>query len=191
MAWISDKSGFELEILDQPIANGHTRRLRELILDYVEMMLIKHESKAAIEVHLRTLKHSLEIAGESKEDAKKNLVPTTIKQFTKLISYLRSETKFYIACCCACSTTETKCPICGDELWTAAGRPKALFFLRRVRPWLMKLLEGRIIRAAVESYRKRTPPAAGVLADYLDGKYIKDLIRSGTIVDRFFFFPIP
>ena len=170
-------------VLDQPIAKGHALRVRDIVLNTAEMMIVKQLSKSAIEVHLRALKQSVTMEGETPEEARQNLVPATVAQFKKLAGFLQEDTAFYVACCCPCSTTDENCPICNEDLWTVASkkgtrRPKALFFVRSVRSWLEKLLGMPMLQRAIDEYRKRKP-LPDIYSDYLDGDYVKELISSG------------
>lgn len=176
--YLEDKKGKEEAILDEPIAKHRRERVRDVLLDLLETMLTKQLSKAAMECHLRILKRALISDSETPAEAKQNLVPTTMKQFMKLMSFLRDETSFYVACCCPCSATDKECPECGKALWSGS-RPKALFFHRQLRPFIKKMLLVDLISKAVASYRQRSSMGDDY-ADYLDGEYIKELIANGT-----------
>lgn len=128
--------------------------------------------------NLRSLRRTLVHVNESAADAKENLMPGTMRQLLKINSYLRGDTNFYIACYCPCDAGASLCPKCGESLKTNRGRPKHLFFLRRVRPWLKALVDMPLLRDAIAAYRKRTG-TEGVWADYLDGDYVRDLIKQG------------
>lgn len=135
----------------------------------MEKAVIEQRSKASMEVDLR---HAAQNAGSV------HYIPRTEKQCFRLMSYLQGEIDFYIACCKPYGATAETCEVCKESLWTNGlrRRPRHIFFVRKVQPWLDRLLSVKAIASAVDHMRKQTH-VNDVWADVFDGEYIQELIQ--------------
>lgn len=152
------------------------RSLRDFLLGMLEKAIMEQRPKASLESDLR---HAARNAG------KDHLIPTTARQCMKLMSFLKGDIQFYVACCEPCNKDDKACPVCGEPLFTARGRPRHVFFIRKLRPWIEHLMLIKDIKHVVDKYRERKS-VDGIYADTLDGKYVQDLIQNGA--HNFFIF---
>ena len=162
----------EPDVLQQPIAPGSERLLRDYVLDCYEIYIVKQLTKATLENILSVNKKSL---------GSQSLVPTTMAQFRKLTGWLQGDVNFYLACCVPCGAEQRECPTCKKSLWNGS-RPKHIFFTRSVKAWLNHLLDVPKVAQAISEYRKRKP-RENVIGDVLDGKLTTDLVKD-SMIDR-------
>lgn len=89
-AWLHQNAGHENKVLDEVIAPNNTRTLRDFLLGQLEIFLVNNASKKSLEDNLQEYARNL---------GTNSIIPTTIKQFKKLTSFLDGEVQFYAACC--------------------------------------------------------------------------------------------
>lgn len=165
----SKPAGHENKVLDVVIAPNNTRTLRDFLLGQLEIFLVNSASKKSLEDNLQEYARNL---------GANSIIPTTIKQFKKLTSFLDGEVQFYAACCAPCNRTDTTCTHCGQAVWIGK-RPRHVFFVRSVKKWLEDLLRVPTVRDAIEQFRKRKPEE-GVIGDVLDGEVAQELVLKGV-----------
>lgn len=170
-AWLHQNAGHENKVLDEVIAPQNTRTLRNFLLGQLEIFLVNNMSKKSLEDSLQEYARNL---------GANSIIPTTIKQFKKLASFLDGEVHFYAACCAPCNRTDTTCTHCGQPVWIGK-RPRHVFFVRSVKRWLEDLLRVPTLRVAIEQFRMRKQEE-GVIGDVLDGEVAQDLVLKGTAI---------
>lgn len=145
--------------------------LRDFLLSRVEIMLTKNLPKTTLESMLQL---------EHKERGGKTLIPTTIKQFKKLITFVSGEVQFYAICCIPCTASVRQCPVCKEDIYVSATskRPKQLMFVRSVKAYIAEMLRVPALKQAIELYRRREH-RPGVISDIWDGRVVRELIDSG------------
>lgn len=151
--------------------NPKSPTLRDYVLARFEMLLTLNLSKSALETMMQQ---------ENRERGGHTLIPTTLRQFKKLTSFLSGEIRFYAVCCVPCDGSMSTCPVCKTELFIAPNskRPKRIMFVRSVKAWLIDLLRVPDLAAAVTRAERRTG-RNGVIADVWDGKVVKELAAGG------------
>lgn len=132
---------------------------------------MEQRPKASLEADLRH--HAMNAGPE-------HLIPHSAKECMRLMSFLRSDVTFFVACCEPYAHTEETCKGCGESLWTCGQRrrPRHIFFVRKVRPWIERMMRVQALEAAVQHMRSQEHQP-GVWTDIIDGSYIQDLIRDG------------
>lgn len=152
--------------------NPKSPTLRDYVLARFEMLLTLNLSKSSLETMMQQ---------ENRERGGQTLIPTTLRQFKKLTSFLSGEIRFYAVCCVPCDGSMSTCPVCKAELFVAPNskRPKCIMFVRSVKAWLIELLRVPDLAAAVRRTQRRAG-RDGVIADIWDGKVVKELAAGGT-----------
>ena len=153
------------EILDEPLYKGATLTVREWLLGLLEIQLFHNTSHEALDAQLRMARRS---------HPAPNFVPGSRASFRELVSFLLTDTKFYVTCAKSCrpyDPSATTCTDCHQPLRVkddqGKDRPCGLFFVRDPLAWIDQLRKPEHPLAKCLAYaRNRPKPADGIIDDW-------------------------